>query len=116
LINFKLNLINFFKNPTNNEKLECMEYICDKIIFVTKFEKIAYIFQNYGCEWNYWVNFFMAYDIDVHELNLIPFRYLKFLDVNSFKKCVFFILNNKCIVIFFLGKKKHYHIKEEEIL
>jgi hypothetical protein len=31
---------------TNNEKLECMEYICDKIILVTKFEKIAYILQN----------------------------------------------------------------------
>jgi hypothetical protein len=36
----------FLKNPTNNEKLECMEYICDKIIHVKKIEKIAYIFQN----------------------------------------------------------------------
>ncbi len=27
----------------NNEKLEGMEYICDKIILVTKFEKTAYI-------------------------------------------------------------------------
>ncbi len=42
----KLNLFNFFKNPTNNEKLECMEYICDKIIPVIEFEKITYIFQN----------------------------------------------------------------------
>jgi hypothetical protein len=35
LINLKLNLINFFKNPTNNEKIECMKYICDKILHVT---------------------------------------------------------------------------------
>jgi hypothetical protein len=41
-----LNLIKFFKNPTNSENLEHMEYTCDKIIFVTKFEKIAYILQN----------------------------------------------------------------------
>jgi hypothetical protein len=46
LINLKLNLINFFKNPTNNEKLEYMEYICEKLLSVTKFEKIAYILQN----------------------------------------------------------------------
>jgi len=77
LINFQLNLIKFFKNPTKNEKLECMEYICDKIIHVTKFEKIAYIFQNKRCEWNSWVNFFMIYDIDMHELNLGPF-WMKF--------------------------------------
>ncbi len=63
---------------TKNEKLECMEYICDKIIHVIEFEKIAYIFQNQGCEWNSWVNFFMVYDIDIHELNLGPFRDLKF--------------------------------------
>jgi hypothetical protein len=45
---FSLNLIQsiIFLNPTNNEKLQCMEYICDKIIHDTKFEKIAYILQN----------------------------------------------------------------------
>jgi hypothetical protein len=32
----------------------------------------------------------MVYDIDIHELNLKPFRDLKFLDKISFKKCVFF--------------------------
>ncbi len=36
------------------------------------------------------MNFFMVYDIDIHELNLGPFKYLKFLDEISFKKCVFF--------------------------
>jgi len=46
------------------------------------------------------------YDIDIHELNLGPFRDLNFLNEISFKKCVFFaFLNNKCIIIFFLGKK-----------
>jgi len=48
LNNLNFNLINFKKNSTNNEKLECMVYICEKIytIHVTRFEKIAYIFQN----------------------------------------------------------------------
>jgi len=48
----------------------------------------------------------MVYDIDIHELNLGPFRDLKFLDKISFKKCVFLtFLNNKCIIISFLKKK-----------
>ncbi len=55
-----------------------MEYICDKIIHVTKFEKIAYIFQNQAYEWNYWVIFFIVYDIDIYELNLRPFRFKVF--------------------------------------
>jgi len=46
LIKLKINLINFFKNPTNNGNLECMEYICDKIIPIKKFEKLAFILQN----------------------------------------------------------------------
>jgi hypothetical protein len=46
LINLKLDLINFLKISINNETLECMEYICDKIIHLIEFEKIAYIFQN----------------------------------------------------------------------
>jgi phage-related protein len=45
-------------------------------------------------------------DIDIHELNLRPFRNLKFLDEISFKKCVFFaFVNNKCIIIYFFTKK-----------
>jgi hypothetical protein len=58
----------------------------------------------------------MAYDIDIHELNLGSFEDLKFLDETSFKQCVIFsFLSNKCIIIF-LKEKNHYHIKEEEIL
>jgi hypothetical protein len=48
----------------------------------------------------------MVYDIDIHELNLRPFKDLKFLDEISFKKCVFFaFLNNKCIIIYIFRKK-----------
>ncbi len=82
-----------------------MEYICDKIILVTKFEKNAYILQNQGCEWNFWVNFFMVYDIDIHELNLRPFKNWKFLDEISLKKMFFAFLNNKCIIRYILKKK-----------
>ncbi len=71
-------------------KLECIEYICDKIILVIKFEKFAYMFQNQGCEWNSWVNFLMMYDNDIHELNLGPFKDLKFFDEILFK-FLFFI-------------------------
>jgi len=35
------------------------------------------------------VNFFMAYDIDIHQIHLGQFRNLKFLDEIPFKKCVF---------------------------
>jgi hypothetical protein len=48
----------------------------------------------------------MVYDIDIHELNLGPFKNLKFFDEISLKKNVFStFLNNKCTTIFFLGKK-----------
>jgi hypothetical protein len=47
------------------------------------------------------VNFFMVYDIDIHELNLRPFRNLKNLDEISFKILFYFpFLNNKCKIIF----------------
>jgi hypothetical protein len=48
----------------------------------------------------------MVYDIDIHELNLGPFKDLKLLDEISSKKCVFFaFLNNKCLTIVFFKKK-----------
>jgi hypothetical protein len=59
----------------------------------------------------------MVYDIDIHELNLGPFKDLKFLDEISFKKCVFFVfLNNVCIKISSFQERNHYHIKDEEVL
>jgi hypothetical protein len=43
----------------------------------------------------------MVYDIDIHELNLGTFKYLKFLNEISFKKvCFFSFLNNKCIIMY----------------
>jgi len=49
--------------------------------------------------------FFMVYDINIHESNLRPFKDLKFLDEISFKKFVFFaFLNNKYIIYIFKGK------------
>jgi hypothetical protein len=51
------------------------------------------------------VNFFMMYDIDIHELNLGPFKDLKFLDEVSFKNVCFAFLNNKCIIIYIFRKK-----------
>jgi len=36
------------------------------------------------------VNFLIVYDIDMHELNLGPFKDSKFLDEISFKKVCFF--------------------------
>jgi hypothetical protein len=49
--------------------------------------------------------FFMVYDIDIHGLNLWPFKDLKFCDeISLLKKNAFF--NNECIVIIFLKKTK----------
>jgi hypothetical protein len=50
--------------------------------------------------------FFVVSGIDVHQLNLKPFRSLQFLVENPFKKCVFFaLLKQNCIINFFFGKK-----------
>jgi len=38
-----------------------------------------------------WI-FFMVYDIDIHELNIGPFRDLKFLDEISLKKMCFLLV------------------------
>jgi len=46
------------------------------------------------------VNFFMVYDIDIHQLNLGQFRNLKFLNEISFKNRVFLhLFNIECIII-----------------
>jgi hypothetical protein len=52
------------------------------------------------------MNFLVVNDIDVHQLNLKPFRSLKNLLENPFKKCVFLhFLSNKCIINSYFGKK-----------
>jgi hypothetical protein len=63
----QLNLINFLKNPTNSENLEHMQSTCNKIILVTKFEKLAYILQNSGCEWNSWGIFLGSKHDEIYE-------------------------------------------------
>ncbi len=52
------------------------------------------------------MNFFMVYDIDIHQLNLEKFRNYKILDEISFKKSVFLhLFINECIIIYFFRKK-----------
>jgi hypothetical protein len=52
------------------------------------------------------MNFLVASDIDVHQLNLRSFKSFQFLFENPFKKCVFLhFLNNKCIINFYFGNK-----------
>ncbi len=52
------------------------------------------------------MNFLLASDIDVHQLNLRPFQILKFLVENPFKKCVcLHFLNNKCIINSYFWEK-----------
>jgi hypothetical protein len=89
-----------FKNLTNNEKLECMECIRDKIILVTKFGK-SFIYTSklrlwmeflgdffYGVwYWYTWIKSRTNYRFKVFGWNFIQ------------KMCVFFILNNQCVII-----------------
>jgi hypothetical protein len=60
------------------------------------------------------MNFFVVNDIDIHQLNLKPFRSLKSLVENIFKKIVFLhFLNNKCIINSYFWKKKSLKKKKE---
>jgi hypothetical protein len=44
--------------------------------------------------------FFMVYDIDIHQFNWEKFINLKLLDEIPFKKCVFWqFFNNECVII-----------------
>jgi hypothetical protein len=69
----------------------------------------VYLWQNITCHiiWKdciytsklrLWVEFlgefFMVYDIDIHEFNLGPFRDEIFFNEFSFKKCVYFLTIN----------------------
>jgi hypothetical protein len=60
------------KNPTNIENFEHMVHICDKIIPVTKFEIWIYT-SKLGLWKDFLGEFFMVYDIDIHQLNLEKF-------------------------------------------
>jgi hypothetical protein len=75
-----------------------MKYICVKI-------NMSQNMKYYKCtsKLRLWVkfcsDFFVVNDIELHQLNLGPFRSLNFLIENPFKKCVFFaLLSNKWII------------------
>ncbi len=52
------------------------------------------------------MNFFIVYDVNIHQLNFKQFRNLKCLDEIPFLKCVFvYLFSNECIIIFFFRKK-----------
>jgi len=89
-----------------------MEYICDKIILIKKFENCMYI-----SKLELWVECLSElYDIDLHQSNFKPFKILKFLDEILFEKCVLLhLFANTCIIISSFLKKTHYHTKEDEI-
>jgi hypothetical protein len=50
--------------------------------------------------------FFMVYDIHMHQLNLGEFKILKFLDEIRFKKCVILHLFGNVRIIIFIFRKK----------
>jgi hypothetical protein len=84
------------KIQTNIEEFECMEYICDQIIPITKFETLnRYLNSKVVDGILGWV-FFMVYDIDIHQLNLEKCKNLKVLDEFHSKDvffCIFLIMN-----------------------
>jgi hypothetical protein len=64
--------------------------------------------------WSFVMIFLVVNDIDVHQLNLRPFRSLQFLVENPFEKCVILhFLSNKCIIFFNFREK---NLKNEKIL
>ncbi len=78
------NLINYSKKSNKNWKTWTYGVYLWQNDTHCKVWKIAYVFQNQGCGWNPWVNFFMVYDIDIHQLNLGTFKILKILDAIPF--------------------------------
>ncbi len=79
--------------------------------------KIVYILENWGFGVEFLdESFFVVNGIDIHQLNLGPFRNKNLLDEIPFKKCVsWHLFTNKCIINK-NERKNHYHIKKEEIL
>jgi hypothetical protein len=56
-----------------------MKYICVKKLHIIEYEKLQIYFKIKVYGWNFVINFLVVNDIDVHELNLRPFRILQFL-------------------------------------
>jgi hypothetical protein len=66
-----------------------MEYICDKIIPITKFENLNIYLETKVVDGKLFYGVWYWY-IYIYKLYLGQFRNLKFLDEISFKICVFF--------------------------
>jgi hypothetical protein len=83
-----------------------MEYICDEIILVIEYEKLhiyiyiyIYIYISNGLWVEFFVDYFVMDDMDIHQLSFKPFRILEFFLENPFKKCVFLhLFTNKYII------------------
>jgi hypothetical protein len=73
------------KNPTNIGELQHMQYICDKIILDTEYEKLHTYFKTKVVGEFFLWSLLLIYI----KLNLRPFGYLRFLVENSLKICVF---------------------------
>jgi len=73
MISFILNLINYFEKSNKHWRIEHMEYICDKIIFI-EFENLNIYFKIKVVNGILGWIFFIVYDIDIHQLNLGQFR------------------------------------------
>jgi hypothetical protein len=57
-----------------------MDYICDEIIFVTKYEKLHIYFKTKVVDGIFCIYIFEVNDIDIHELNLGQFKILEFIN------------------------------------
>jgi hypothetical protein len=117
LIRFRFNLIIFWKILTNIEELEHMEYICDKLIPVIKFENFHIYFKTRVVVEFLGDLFFMVYDIDIYQLNLRTFRNWIFFDEIPFKICVFCIcLAINALIYIYFKNTITICIKEKETL
>lgn len=71
----------FFKKSINVETIECMKYICDKIISFIRFENLHTHFKSRVVGGIIvWIIFFMVNDIDTYQLIFKQFKCLNFLN------------------------------------
>jgi len=61
--------MNFLKKSMNIETIECMEYICHKIIFFAKFQNLHIYFKSSVVDGIFvWIFFLMVNYIDTYQL------------------------------------------------
>jgi hypothetical protein len=93
---FRLDIINYFKISTNIEKIECMEYICEKIINLTKFENCIFT-----SKLGFWVDYIgeFFYGVWYWYTTIKSKTILKFKSFgwNSIQFFLLHLFSNKCI-------------------